>query len=202
VKKSFIGPLTPDDVARIANVIRKGWIGVFPTDTVYGIGCRGDDARSTASLFRIKGRRLDRTLPLLIGDWVQFDRFAGAVGRKHRARLEKLWPGALTAVVRGGEQVNSLSFHCQKEGTVALRMPAHPTLRLIVSQVGVPLAATSANPSGGREALNLSMVSPAIREQADWLWSEEIKMNGALPSTIVDITGTKPEVLRRGTVEF
>ncbi len=179
-----------------------GEVGVFPTDTVYGLGCIANSITSTTTIYRLKERPLDKTLPLLIGGWGMFDQLCGKISVKDRERLEELWPGALTVIVPGSREALSLSYHCQRNGTVAMRMPNHPPLRFIIEQLGIPLASTSANITGHAEALSLEMVCKDIRNQVDWAWSESIPHSLPLPSTVVDLTQKKIKVLREGTVKY
>lgn len=200
--KLFHSPLTTDELSEIVRLLRQGEVGLFPTDTVYGLGCRANSANSTTSIFLLKERPLDKALPLLIGGWGMFDQLCGKISRRYRNRLETVWPGALTVVVPGSRESYSLSYHCQREGTVAMRMPNHPSLRFIIEQLGIPLASTSANITGHMEALSLEMVCQSIRSQVGWAWSEPIPHNEPLPSTVVDLTGKTPVILRQGAIEF
>jgi L-threonylcarbamoyladenylate synthase len=186
----------------LVGLIRGGKVGLFPTDTVYGLGCIANSHASTTTLYRLKQRPLEKTLPILIGGWDAFERYAKGVKRAHRKRLESLWPGALTVVVPVSKEGVGLSYHCQFNNTIALRMPDHPQLRYVIEQTGVPLAATSANLSNQAEALSLEMVPQSLRSQVDWAWSEPIPLNHAVPSTVVDLTGASPVVLREGNIRF
>ena len=204
MKERYSSPLSPKEIRAVVEHLRRGEVGLFPTETVYGLGCRADNLVGTATIYRLKGRPLDKTLPLLIGGWNQFESLCAKLKPAYLKRLEKLWPGALTVVVRATPAARSFSFHCIKEETVALRMPDHPTLRYVIEQVGIPLAATSANRSGGMEALSLEMVSPSIAGNVGWAWSEIIPQipgrSGA--STVVDLTEAKPKILREGSIKF
>lgn len=200
--KVFQSPLTTHELAEIVDRLRLGQVGVFPTDTVYGLGCSANSPNTTTTIYRLKDRPLDKTLPLLIGGWGMFDRLCGKITKKDRARLEMFWPGGLTVVVPASREALSLSYHCQRAGTIAMRMPNHPPLRFIIEQMGVPLASTSANITGRVEALSLEMVCQDIRTQIDWAWSEPIPHNEPLPSTVVDLTGKSPVVIREGAVKY
>ncbi|MCA9414317.1 MAG: threonylcarbamoyl-AMP synthase, partial [Candidatus Omnitrophica bacterium] len=177
-------------------------VGLFPTDTVYGIGCRADSEEGTNRIFEIKGRDFAKTLPILIGDWEQFEEFAEPIGSDYMDRLREVWPGGLTAVVRASMKGQRLSQDCLREGTLAIRMPDHEELRNLIREIGAPLAATSANLSGEIEHLRLSEISKKIRSLVDWEWDEPIEQTEVQPSTVVDLTGKTPVVLRQGGVVF
>lgn len=196
----YYSPLNWKELSELVDQVRLGGVGLFPTDTVYGIGCRSNSNEATMTIYRLKERPLDKTLPLLIGGWEMFDRYCGKIARRDRQRLEKLWPGALTVVVPASQAARSLSYHCQREGTIAMRMPNHAQLRFLIEQLGVPLASTSANISGKAEALSLEMVTHKLRDAIDWAWSEPIPQREPVPSTVIDLSDGKAKVLREGNL--
>ncbi|MCA9449931.1 MAG: threonylcarbamoyl-AMP synthase [Candidatus Omnitrophica bacterium] len=200
--KTFKSPLDTRSFSDMLACLRDGQVGLFPTDTVYGIGCRADSGEGTARIFDIKGRDFAKTLPILIGDWGQFEELVESSDLKFVDRLKQVWPGGLTAVVRPAGKGLRLSKDCLREGTVAVRMPAHDELRRLIRESGCPLAATSANLSGEREHLKLSDICRAIRDRVDWEWDEAIEKSEILPSTVVDLTGESPITLRQGGVTF
>jgi len=198
----FRSPLSNQELSTIADHIRAGQVGLFPTDTVYGLGALAENAAATAAIYRMKNRPLERSLPVLIGSWEMFERYSGPIKKSYLTRIRKNWPGALTVVVPAGEAALSLSYHCLREGTLAMRLPDHPSLRYLIEQVGSPLAATSANLSGGKDPLSVELVPGAIRDQVNWAWSEPISAGSAVPSSVIDLTGGKPEIIREGAVKF
>lgn len=202
LKNTYNSPLSPTELQEVVELLRLGKVGLFPTDTVYGLGCVATSSASTLVIYRMKNRPIDKTLPLLIGGWDSFRRLAGKIRASHRKRLEALWPGALTVVVPASREAISLSYHCQRNGTLALRMPNHPQLRYVIEHLQSPIAATSANESGRMEALSLEMVPQAIRSRVDWAWRETIHNGEPIPSTVVDLTGKEPVVLRQGAIDF
>ncbi|MCB9768298.1 MAG: threonylcarbamoyl-AMP synthase [Candidatus Omnitrophica bacterium] len=200
--KAFHSPLDPGSFSALLACLHAEHVGLFPTDTVYGIGCRADSEEGTNRIFEIKGRDFAKTLPILIGDWEQFEEFAEPIGSDYMDRLREVWPGGLTAVVRASMKGQRLSQDCLREGTLAIRMPDHEELRNLIREIGAPLAATSANLSGEIEHLRLSEISKKIRSLVDWEWDEPIEQTEVQPSTVVDLTGKTPVVLRQGGVVF
>ncbi len=200
--KTYTSPLVANQSAAILDHLRRGHVGLFPTDTVYGIGCRADWEEGTERIFDIKGRDFAKTLPILIGDWRQFEEYASPLVGGFSDRLGQIWPGGLTVVVRASKAGLLLSEDCLRDGTVAVRMPAHQELRRLIVELGVPLAATSANLSGEREHLDLLDISAVIRNRVDWEWEEKIPKERIQPSTVVDLTGPTVVVLRQGEISF
>ncbi len=200
--KTYNSPLTPESLSTLLGQLQAGQVGLFPTDTVYGIGCRADSREGTTRVFDIKGRDFAKTLPILIGDWEQFEQFSQPIATQYMDRLREVWPGGLTVVLRASLRGQGLSQACLREGTLAIRMPGHEGLCQLISEIGVPLAATSANLSGEGEHLKLSEISRALRDRVDWEWEEPILQKEVVPSTVVDLTGDSPSVLRAGGIDF
>ena len=180
-----------------AAAARRGALIVFPTDTVYGIGTRPDDPAATASLFVAKRRPRDLTLPVLVATAEDARRVAVFDDRAARV-VAACWPGALTLVLARTDL--SRGWDLGGDGaTIGVRVPDHPVARSLLGRTG-PLAATSANRSGetpgrDRDAL-VGMFGEAV---AVYLCVDEPVASAA--STVMDLTGPEPKVLRRGDVD-
>src|SRR5437773_6721957 len=184
-------------VEAAAAAARRGELIVFPTDTVYGIGTRPDDPVATARIFAAKRRPRDLTLPLLIATSDAARRIAVFDERASRVAAA-CWPGALTLVL--ARTAVSRGWELGGDGaTIGVRVPDHPVARSLLERAG-PLAATSANRSGeppGRHHDELvAMFGAAV---AVYL-STDRPLTGAA-STVMDLTGPEPKILRRGDVD-
>jgi tRNA threonylcarbamoyl adenosine modification protein (Sua5/YciO/YrdC/YwlC family) len=170
---------------------------VFPTDTVYGIGTRPDDPAATARLFAAKRRPLDLTVPVLVASVDDARRVAVFDDRASRVATA-CWPGALTLVLARTDA--SRDWELGGDGaTIGVRVPDHPIARSLLGRTG-PLAATSANRSGeapGRD--HDELVVTFGRAVAVYLRSDGSV--GGAASTVIDLTGAEPKVLRRGDVD-
>lgn len=191
----------PGVVRDAAAVLREGGVAVLPTDSVYGICCAalpGNPAH--ARIFDIKRRDRSQTLPWFVADVADLERYGREVPTWARRLAERLWPGALTLVVRAAGEVPP-EYAQQGEGgsTIALRVPASELDRAIVRELGLPLAQTSANTHGAPAAASAAELEGAIIAAADVVIDA-----GAAPvgvaSTIVDATGAVPRVLRAGAL--
>jgi tRNA threonylcarbamoyl adenosine modification protein (Sua5/YciO/YrdC/YwlC family) len=184
----------PIDAAAAA--ARRGALIVFPTDTVYGIGTRPDDPAATARLFAAKRRPLDLTLPVLVASVDDALRVAVFDDRASRVAAA-CWPGALTLVLARADA--SRDWELGGDGaTIGVRVPDHPVARSLLGRTG-PLAATSANRSGeapGRDHDELV----ATFGEAVAVYLRDGSVGGAA-STVIDLTGPEPRVLRRGDVD-
>lgn len=183
-------------IASAVSAAKGGRLVVLPTDTVYGIGADAFDASAVAALLAAKGRGRDMPVPVLVGSWNTIDGLVYTVPHTARELIRAFWPGALSLVVR---QAPSLHWDLgDANGTVMLRMPLHPVAIDVLREVG-PMAVSSANISGRPPAVT---VDDARNQLADLV---EVYLDGgpseqAAASTIVDLTGAAPKILRQGPV--
>jgi L-threonylcarbamoyladenylate synthase len=183
-------------IASAISALKGGRLVVLPTDTVYGIGADAFDRDAVAALLSAKGRGRDMPVPVLVGSWHTIDGLVYSVPNSARELIRAFWPGALSLVVR---QAPSLQWDLgDAHGTVMLRMPLHPVAIELLRDVG-PMAVSSANISGRSPAVT---VDEALRQLGDLV---EVYLDGGpadqqAASTIVDLTGAHPRVLREGPV--
>jgi L-threonylcarbamoyladenylate synthase len=185
-----------DGLAAAAGAVRSGRLVVLPTDTVYGIGADAFDAGAVQSLLRAKNRGPDMPVGVLVGSWSTVDGLVLGVPPRARALVEAFWPGDLSIVL---PHAPSLQWNLgTTKGTVMLRMPLHPVALELLRDVG-PMAVSSANVSGRPPA---ATAQEAVDQLGD---SVAVYLDGGpcgepVPSTIVDLTGSEPLVLREGAV--
>ena len=184
---------TVDDAVAAA---RAGRLVVLPTDTVYGIGTRPDDAAATSRLFEAKGRPRELELPVLVATRDEAERIATFDDRA-AALADEHWPGALTVVLGRTEASRGWDLGGSVD-TIGVRVPNHPTALAVLARTG-PLAVTSANRSGEP--------TPARCEELHAIFGSSVDVYvcdpGARPglaSTVVDLTG-ETRTLRRGSVD-
>jgi tRNA threonylcarbamoyl adenosine modification protein (Sua5/YciO/YrdC/YwlC family) len=191
-----------DDTARAAGLAsavsaaKGGRLVVLPTDTVYGIGADAFDSQAVAALLAAKGRGRDMPVPVLVGSWNTIDGLVYTVPPAARELIRAFWPGALSLVVR---QAPSLQWDLgDANGTVMLRMPLHPVAIELLRKVG-PMAVSSANISGHPPAVTAEQARDQLGARV------EVYLDGGpateqAASTIVDLTGPSPVILRQGPV--
>ncbi|OBF41828.1 threonylcarbamoyl-AMP synthase [Mycobacterium sp. ACS1612] len=183
-------------IASAVSAVKGGRLVVMPTDTVYGIGADAFDNGAVGALLAAKGRGRDMPVGVLVGSWHTIDGLVYSVPHSARELIEAFWPGALSLVVR---QAPSLQWDLgDAYGTVMLRMPLHPVAIELLREVG-PMAVSSANVSGRPSAVT---VDEARNQLGDLV---EVYLDGGpaeqqAASTIVDLTGAHPRVLREGPV--
>jgi L-threonylcarbamoyladenylate synthase len=176
--------------------VQRGDLVVMPTDTVYGIGADAFKPWAVTALQNAKGRGRGVPPPVLVGARGTVDGLAHALPPVARDLMEAFWPGGLTIVV---EHAPTLQWDLgDAYGTVALRMPLHPIALEVLRATG-PMAVSSANTHGKPPAANAA----EAREQLGYSVSVYLDggtQNDGAPSTIVDVTGEVPRVLRLGAL--
>jgi L-threonylcarbamoyladenylate synthase len=176
--------------------VRRGDLVVLPTDTLYGLGADAFSHSAVSSLLAAKQRGRDMPVPVLVGSWRTIDGLVSTVKPAVRELVEAFWPGGLTLVV---EHAPSLVWDLgDANGTVAVRMPLHPIALEVLNATG-PMAVSSANISGQPPATTAAQA----REQLGWLvdvYLEAGDCGDPVPSSIVDLTGDRPRLLRDGAV--
>jgi L-threonylcarbamoyladenylate synthase len=181
-----------------ASAARRGDLVVLPTDTVYGIGCDAFSPAGVARLLAAKGRGRDMPVPVLVGSPGTIEGLAYGLSKAARDLVEAFWPGALTVVVR---QQPSLAWDLgDAQGTVALRMPLHPVAIELLGVVG-PMAVSSANRSGSAPATTCAEAEAQLGDSVA-VYLDAGTSGEAVPSTIVDVSGPVPRLLRLGAVDL
>lgn len=183
-------------LAAAARTVRSGQLVVLPTDTVYGLGCDAFDRLAVSRLLAVKGRGRDMPLPVLVGSWSTIDGLAYLVPRHARTLIEAFWPGALSIVL---PYAPSLTWDLgDTRGTVMLRMPLHPVALELLREVG-PMAVSSANRSGSAPATTAEQARDQLGDDVP-VYLDGRPSGEPVASTIVDLTGENPLVLRAGAV--
>lgn len=176
--------------------LRRGELVVLPTDTVYGIAADAFTPAAVTSLLETKGRGRDMPVPVLVGSRDTIDGLAEEVPAELRTLVQTFWPGGLTVVVRSAPTL--LWDLGETRGTVAVRMPQHPVALAVLEATG-PLAVSSANRTGLPPALDAAEAARQLGTAVE-VYLDAGPVGGAGTSTIVDLTGNVPRVLRAGVV--
>ncbi|MCW2667047.1 MAG: threonylcarbamoyl-AMP synthase [Frankiales bacterium] len=184
-------------VSAAVDALQRGDLVVLPTDTVYGIAADAFSPDAVARLLQAKGRGRDMPVPVLVGAWRTLDGLCDDVPRDARTLVEACWPGPLTIVVRAA---SSLAWDLgETRGTVAVRMPLQPVALAILERTG-PLAVSSANRSGLPPASDVEQAQQQLGTVVA-AYLDGGPSGDPVPSTIVDLTGERPRVLRAGALD-
>lgn len=185
-----------DGLAAAASAVRSSRLVVLPTDTVYGIGADAFDAGAVRSLLQAKHRGPDMPVGVLVGSWSTVDGLVLGVSPHARALVEAFWPGDLSLVL---PHAPSLQWDLgTTRGTVMLRMPLHPVSLELLRDVG-PMAVSSANVSGRPPAATAQEAQEQLGDSVA-VYLDGGESGEPVPSTIVDLTGDEPVLLREGAV--
>jgi L-threonylcarbamoyladenylate synthase len=182
------------DAAGIA--IQRGELIVLPTDTVYGVAADAFDPAAVSALLKAKGRGREMPPPVLVSAATTIDALAVKVPDYARTLVEEFWPGPLTLVCH---QQTSLQWDLgDTRGTVAIRMPDHDIARELLERTG-PLAVSSANITGQPAATEADAAERMLGDHVTVI-VDAGESPGGEASTIIDVTGERGRVLRRGAL--
>ncbi len=194
---SVLSPGVAGQIEKGIHLLKKGGLVAFPTDTVYGLGACFNNLAAVERIYRLKQRRRNMGLPLLVADAAQMEEVAAAISPAAWLLLRRFLPGALTLVLPRAESVPDIVTG--GGGTVAVRIPNHPVPLALIRGVGMPIIGTSANISGRPSPLAADEVLSQFGSKL-----ELVIDGGRCPvgreSTIVDVTGDVPRLLRQGAI--
>jgi L-threonylcarbamoyladenylate synthase len=183
--------------ARCRKVVRSGGIIAYPTDTFYGLGADPRNEAAVKQLFSIKGRGTDQPILLLLPDADAVREWSASVTPAALRLMERFWPGPLTLVFAARSYV--VPALTAKTGRIGLRVPGNEITRSLLSFLGSALTGTSANRTGGADPRSAGDVVRELGDRIDLVLDGGIAA-GELPSTVVDVTGDRPTVLRQGAI--
>ncbi|HEV8374715.1 MAG TPA: L-threonylcarbamoyladenylate synthase [Candidatus Polarisedimenticolia bacterium] len=198
LRVSADGAPDPEILREGIEVLSRGGVLLYPTDTVYALGCDPRLSAALRAMFRLKQRPFSRKVPFVAADVAQVGLLARMGGKAARDLAQRFWPGPLTLVLPL-EEDTPLSKTWDWGPSIALRVPASGLARALASGLGVPLPATSANLSGEPAVSHLTELNPAFLQRID-LVLDAGPLPELPPSTIVDLAGAKPRILREGAI--
>ena len=189
----------PAVVAEIAELIKSGLVIAFPTDTFYGLGADIYNEKAVKRVFDIKGRIHGKPILILISDKEELAPLISVKNMPTSAYklMNEFWPGPLTLVFYSSDVISGILTGTT--GKIGVRLPDHTFCIKLIKRLGVPITATSANLSGMPSLDNPSDVLEALGDRID-IMVDGGKTTGRYESTIVDVTGVEPVVLREGAI--
>lgn len=194
-----VDPLNPepDAIDRAAEFLRRGALVAFPTETVYGLGADAFDDQAVARIFQAKGRPADNPIIVHVADTWDVSRVAAFIPEIASALMNAFWPGPLTLILPRRENLSPLV--AAGLPTVAVRMPNHPVALALIRAAGLPVAAPSANLSGRPSPTLGSHVATDLDGRIAAVLDAGSTGMG-IESTVLDLTGGAPAILRPGGV--
>lgn len=201
-----IKPNNPKPVIKkIVNLLQQGGTIIYPTDTVYGLGANALDAQAVKKVFKIKKRSFSKPVSILVRS-VEMASKAAIIDKKTRKILEKIWPGPITVILNKKKNLPEILTAGTKK--IGLRIPDYKFILNLMSYLEFPITTTSANISNNPPSGNINEIVEQFRllkrENGDKNYPELILDAGKLPkcspSTVLDLSGSKPKVLRAGPI--
>lgn len=191
----------PDEslLEKAAELIRNGELVGFPTETVYGLGADGLNEHAVRKIFQAKGRPQDNPLILHVDSIQMLEQLVMDIPAAARACIDRFWPGPLTILFKRREIVPDVIT--AGLDTVAIRMPSHPVALGLIRKSGTPIAAPSANTSGKPSPTRAEHVLEDMEGKIP-LVIDGGETGVGLESTVLDLTGEKPMILRPGGVSL
>ncbi|HVP15455.1 MAG TPA: L-threonylcarbamoyladenylate synthase [Terriglobales bacterium] len=195
-----VDPENPDEgpLIRVAEEVLRGGVVAFPTDTIYGLACSLFDAQAVEMLGRLKRRDPTHAFISLIPEPLQAWGLAAEVSLVAERLIDRFWPGPLSLIFRASPLVPVRVLG--RGGTVALRCPRDTLCQRILERIGGPVVSSSANLSGQPPAETAQDVVTIFGNQLDVVLDGGPRRARA-PSTLVDVSGERPQLLRRGAVD-
>jgi L-threonylcarbamoyladenylate synthase len=184
-------------IARAAEILRRGGLVAFPTETVYGLGAHALDQEAVGRIFIAKGRPAYNPLIVHVPDESAARVLAQAWPDAAARLAQRFWPGPLTLVVPKADAVPDVVT--AGGPTVALRAPAHPVALALLREAGIPLAAPSANRSTRLSPTRAEHVLGGLEGRIDMVLDAG-PTPGGIESTVLDVTTSPPRVLRPGLI--
>lgn len=185
------------DIEKAVAVLRAGGLVAFPTETVYGLGADAANPAAVRKIYAAKGRPADHPLIVHVADAVQLANWARDIPPSAARLAKRFWPGPLTIILRRAPRVSDLVTGGQD--TVALRVPSHPVAQALLRAFGGGVAAPSANRFGRVSATTAEHVRHEFGAAVDCVLDGGAADVG-IESTIVDLSGARPALLRPGWI--
>lgn len=193
-----IRPLDETGISLAADALRRGELVAFPTETVYGLGADATNDLAVAAIFEAKGRPHFNPLIVHLPD-IQSVRHYAVMNGAAYTLAEKFWPGALTLVLPRAKDCQLSELVSAGLDSVAIRIPAHPGAQQLLQATGRPVAAPSANASGKLSPTDAAHVARSLGGKLS-LILDGGPCGVGVESTIVDVSGKKPVLLRPGGI--
>jgi L-threonylcarbamoyladenylate synthase len=184
-------------IEKASQIILRGGVVAFPTETFYGLGADVLDLEALQKVFQIKRREENKPLLLLVADQTWLPELVKRIPPAAEQLIEKFWPGPLTLVFQASPHLPTILT--ANTGRIGLRISSHPVAQALVQAVGRAITATSANVAGQPSASLASEVSQALGKRVDAILDGG-KTAGGLGSTVLDVSGVLPKIIRQGTV--
>jgi L-threonylcarbamoyladenylate synthase len=186
------------EIEKACQILRRGGVVIFPTDTVYGVGCMANNNGAVSRLYSIKKKPQSEPSALLISRWDELFTLSCQLNEKIESLLKKYWSGALTVLLASDSK--SIFPPLLKEGKLGVRMPDNAVTKELIRGVGYPLIGTSANFHGEEPPTKFEEIDMDFIHSVDFCLQGDCQLGRE--STIVDCTVEPFKIIRQGALEI
>jgi L-threonylcarbamoyladenylate synthase len=188
-----------NDVEKIVEMLNAGRVVAFPTDTVFALACNATNEDAIKKIYELKNRDYSKPLAIFVKDFDELEKISKPNKFLKKFKNEVL-SGKLTVIVEKNDDVGLMDSINVKNNTIGVRIPNHELVRAILEKFGKPIAATSVNLSGQKEALTRADVERYFGNKIDFIADGDC--GGGVPSTVISLVGDKVEVVREGAMKI
>lgn len=184
-------------VSQSVDILRKGGVIIYPTETFYGLGADAFNRSAVSSVFQLKGRESEKTLPLIISDRKILESVCVDINQTALKLMDAFWPGPLTILFKVKKTLPKGVVSIDNK--TAVRISSNPVATKIAEFLGGPITATSANLSGYKSPRTISEISEELKRSVDFILDSG-ELEGMKGSTIVDTTVSPLKIIREGEI--
>jgi len=183
--------------SRAVDALKRGEVIVFPTETFYGLGADAFNETAVEQVVFLKGRKPENPIPVIIAGREMLKDIVTDVPTVARKLMERFWPGPLTLVLPGKKNLPAPLLN--RGGGVGIRISSHPLATRLARELGRPLTATSANPSGKEPAQSIEAAMSYFSGRVD-IFLDGGRLKGRKGSTVVEIVDGRLKIIREGVI--
>lgn len=196
-----VNPFDPEveHIEEAAQVLRRGGVIGYPTETVYGLGVDAYNEEALERLYKMKGREIDKPISLLVGNLEMLEEVASRIPPLAMTLIRGYWPGALTIILEASKTCHPILT--AKSGKVGVRISPHLIVQKLLEALKRPITSTSANLSGMPSLSDPLELYRVFRGKID-LIVDGGKTGGEGESTVIDVTVSPPRILREGIIKL
>jgi len=187
--------VAPENLASAVEALKRGDVIVFPTETLYGLGADALNEAAVEKVFQLKGRDSGNPIPVLVANPGMLDTMVAKVPKTAQRLIDQYWPGPLTLVLPGRKNIPK--YLCNSSGGVGVRISSQPIATSLVNNLGRPLTATSANPSGKEPARTLQEAKTYFAGRVE-LFIDGGALTSKSGSTVVEVMEDSIKIIREG----
>lgn len=183
--------------SRAVDALKRGEVIVFPTETFYGLGADAFNEAAVGQVVSLKGRSPDQTVPIIVADREMLNSVVTHVSPAAQKLIDQFWPGPLTLVLPAKKNLPALLLN--RDGGIGVRISSHPLATRLARELGHPITATSANPSGREPSRTLEKARAYFSGQIE-IFLDGGRLEGKKGSTVMDVSQDKIRIVRQGEI--